>query len=156
MPIVEKERLKNNHSCRIDVNCRELCEDLNQLGITPNKSLTLNVDMERIPKNLRHHFIRGYFDGDGSLNCYQRENATYLEWELSFISSEIFLNEILVELDKKRKFFSCGQNYRFCFKSKQDIYEVLSYLYADATIFLDRKHEKMQEFMALNDYQMAT
>lgn len=154
-PIKESVRYKN-HSCYIDVNCKEMCLNLNRLGITPNKSLTLQIDLNLIPQDLRRHFIRGYFDGDGSLNYYQRPGKNYLEWELSFISSEIFLRQILKELGKERNLCTCGNNYRFCFKSKKDILEVVKYLYDDAEIFLDRKYEKVLNFKALNDYQVAT
>lgn len=154
-PIKESIR-KNNHSCYIDVNCKQLCEDLNILGITPKKSLTLQINMELIPEELQHHFIRGYFDGDGSINYYTRAYYGYKEWELSFISTEYFLNQILKSLNKERTLFSCGNNYRFCFKGKEDIKDVLKYMYHDATIYLDRKFEKVKEFCALNDYQVAT
>lgn len=154
-PIRESIRL-NNHSCYIDVNCKEFCLALNKLGITPKKSLTLKINFDLIPKELRRHFIRGYFDGDGSINNYQRENKNYLEWEISFISSEKFLTQILEELDKKRNFYSCGNNFRICFKAKEDIKDILNYLYKDATIYMDRKIEKAKEFKALNDYQGAT
>ena len=154
-PIKESVR-PNNHSCYIDVNCKEMCLALNDLGITPKKSLTLNINIKKIPKDLRRHFIRGYFDGDGSLNSYKRENHNYLEWELSFISSNKFLNQVLEELNKERKLYSCGNNYRFCFKGKKDMFEIIEYLYKDATVYLDRKYEKVLKFKALNDYQVAT
>ena len=79
-PIVESIRPKN-HSCYIDVNCKDFCLALNNLGITPKKSLTLKIDFSLIPKELRNHFIRGYFDGDGSINKYLREGKNYYEWE---------------------------------------------------------------------------
>lgn len=154
-PIKESIR-PNNHSCFIDINCKELCLALNAIGITPKKSLILEIIMEKIPKELRRHFIRGYFDGDGSLNNYQRKNSNYIEWELSFISSEKFLRQILNELERQRNLYSCGNNYRFCFKAKQDINEVIDYLYTDATVYLDRKYDKVLQFKALNDYQVAT
>lgn len=154
-PIKESIR-PNNHSCYIDVNCKQLCLDLNDLGITPKKSLTLDVDFNKIPNELRHHFIRGYFDGDGSINCYQRSTTNYLEWEISFISSKKFLNKILKEFNKERGLYSCGNNFRFCFKGKRDINDIINYLYKDATIYLDRKFEKINYFKALNDYQATT
>lgn len=154
-PIKESIR-PNNHSCYIDVNCKEFCLALNKLGITPKKSLTLKINFDLIPKELRQHFIRGYFDGDGSINNYQRENKNYLEWEISFVSSKEFLTQILKELNKKRNFYSCGNNFRMCFKAKEDIKDILKYLYKDATIYMDRKIEKAREFKALNDYQGAT
>lgn len=154
-PIIESIRPKN-HSCYIDVNCKEFCLALNNLGITPKKSLTLKIDFDLIPKELRNHFIRGYFDGDGSINKYLRKDKDCYEWEISFISSKDFLNQILEELNKKRNFYSCGNNFRISFKAKQDIEDIINYLYKDATIYMDRKIEKANEFKALNDYQGAT
>lgn len=40
--------------------------DLCKHGCVPNKSLILTFP-RTIPDNLIHHFIRGYFDGDGSV-----------------------------------------------------------------------------------------
>lgn len=155
-PIKESIRPKN-HSCYIDINCKELCLDLNKIGITPKKSLTLDINFNLIREDLRHHFIRGYFDGDGSINNYTRNEYNYLEWELSFISSKKFLEDILKEIKKERKLYSCGNNYRICFKSKKDIQDIIEYLYNDATIYMDRKKIKTIEFIkALNDYQGAT
>ena len=154
-PIKESIR-PNNHSCYIDVNCKEFCLALNELGITPKKSLSLKINFDLIPKELRNHFIRGYFDGDGSINKYQRENKKYLEWEISFVSSKMFLNQILEELKKEKNLYSCGNNFRVSFKAKNDIKDILNYLYKDATIYMDRKIEKAKEFKALNDYQGAT
>ena len=153
-PIKESIRPKN-HSCYIDVNCKEFCLALNNLGITPKKSLTLKIEFDLIPKELRSHFIRGYFDGDGSINKYSREGKNYNEWEISFTSSKDFLNQILKELNKKRNLYSCGNNFRICFKARQDIEDIINYLYKDATIYMDRKMEKAKEFKALNDYQGA-
>lgn len=155
-PIKELIRPKN-HSCYIDINCKDLCLDLNKIGITPKKSLTLDINFNLIKEDLRHHFIRGYFDGDGSINNYTRNEHNYLEWELSFVSSKKFLEDILKEIKKERKLYSCGNNYRICFKAKKDIQEIIEYLYNDATIYMNRKRIKTIEFMkALNDYQGAT
>ena len=43
--------------------------------------------------------------------------------------------------------FTRGKNFRFCYKSKQDIKEVLEYMYQDASIYLDRKYQKVLEFL---------
>lgn len=151
-PIKECVRT-NNHSCYIDVNCKELCLALNFLGITPNKSLTLNIDFNKIPLKFQKDFIRGYFDGDGSLNVYYRDKD---EWEMSFIGTKDFLNKLLKIFNKERNLYSCGNNFRFCFKSKKDIKDILDFLYKDTNIYLDRKYEKKKLFEALNDYQAAT
>ena len=40
-----------------------MAQSLIKLGCVPRKSLI--ITLPSIPKNLMHHFIRGYFDGDG-------------------------------------------------------------------------------------------
>lgn len=150
MSIKEWKRLKN-HSCYIEINSVKMCKDLFQYGITPNKSLSLKIDFEKIPQELQHHLIRGYFDGDGSLNMYEKEGYEY--WEINFIGTQHFLTYIMNFFNKKHKISTCGNNFRFNFKKGEDIKDILDILFSNATIFLDRKKEKYDKFMALNDYQ---
>lgn len=121
--------------------------DLYNIGATPKKSLTLDVDFSQIPKELIHHFVRGYFDGDCSINVYERAPYYYKGWELSFISTKIMLLHFQDFFGKPKKFFACGKNFRMCYKSKKDIEEVLEYMYHDATIYLERKYEKAMIFL---------
>lgn len=44
---------------------RQIAEDLGQFGIVPKKSLT--VPFPDVPRQFLSHFIRGVFDGDGSV-----------------------------------------------------------------------------------------
>lgn len=150
MPIKEWKRL-NNHSCYIEVNSVKICKDLFQYGITPNKSLTLEINFEKIPYSLQHHFIRGYFDGDGSLNMYEKNGHEL--WEINFIGTKHFLNYIMKFFNKQHKISTCGNNFRFNFKKGTDIKDILNILYKDATIVLDRKKNKYDSFIALNDHQ---
>lgn len=53
-----------------------ICKALDNLGMMPNKSLKLKFP-KWLNKNLYSHFIRGYFDGDGSLSLYQKPNGKY-------------------------------------------------------------------------------
>ena len=63
------KQIKNNFlSYKLEVNSSKMTDDLINLGCVPNKSLKL------LPPNLTDefisHFIRGYFDGDGSIGKY--------------------------------------------------------------------------------------
>jgi len=55
--------------CRISSRSIHLVQTLNSCGCIPNKSLMLEFPNENIfkDKSLIKHFIRGYWDGDGSL-----------------------------------------------------------------------------------------
>ena len=150
MPIKEWVRYKN-HSCYIEINSVQMCKDLLKYGITPNKSLSLKIQFDKIPEHLISHLIRGYFDGDGSLNMYEKDG--YEHWEISFIGTKHFLNYIMNFFNKRHTISTCGNNFRFNFKKGEDIKDILDTLYKNATVYLDRKKEKYQEFIALNDYQ---
>ena len=43
----------------------KLVSDIEKLGVIENKTLVLTFP--ELPTELVHHFIRGYFDGDGSV-----------------------------------------------------------------------------------------
>ena len=50
----------------------EWVKDLAKFGIVPNKSTTSTFYVDDIPVELRRHFLRGLFDGDGL--CYINES----------------------------------------------------------------------------------
>jgi len=50
---------------RIQIGSKEIFGDLLILGFMPNKSLILDFPM--VPKRFQRDFVRGYFDGDGSV-----------------------------------------------------------------------------------------
>ena len=53
--------------CRLAIASQELVDDLATLGIGPLKRHRLSFPT--VPSHLIHHFMRGYFDGDGSISA---------------------------------------------------------------------------------------
>lgn len=62
------DKTKNTHHIRYAISDKNITNDLNNLGITSNKSLTMGNIIENIPFKYRDAFIIGYFDGDGSVS----------------------------------------------------------------------------------------
>lgn len=80
---------KTKRHARLQFNSGELVECLAfNFGVKPRKSLTLGVPSLRDEENIRA-FIRGYFDGDGSL--YQRADGN---WCISFVGTKRLLTWI--------------------------------------------------------------
>lgn len=53
-----------------------MVNDLEKLGCVSNKSLILKFPTkEQVPENLTSHFLRGYFDGDGSVFLSENSNG---------------------------------------------------------------------------------
>ena len=127
--------------CRLNFRNNKIKQDLIKYGCTPNKSLTLQFP-RNIPQKLLHHFIRGYFDGDGCL-CYTEKTL-----EVSIIGTYNFLKDIcdIINIDKNR-IYDLNKNARsgrIVLGAKKDIKNFLNYIYQDAHIYLDRKYEKYQ------------
>lgn len=82
----------NNPNCQIQViqslRSQKTVNDLKRLGCTEQKSLNLTFPTkEQVPPHLLHHFIRGYFDGDGSISLYNNDYHVSIVGTESFIKS---------------------------------------------------------------------
>lgn len=118
-----------------------IVNDLINLGCVPNKSLILQYP--DIPKHLNRHFIRGYFDGDGSI-IYNENNhiVSLCSGSSEFLNSiqEIYKNEIenyqkvKILKDKRSNIYSLAKG------GKDASLRLLDYLYKDCSIYLDRKY----------------
>ena len=128
---------------RMEMRSKRICEDLIRLGCPPRKSLILEFPKDnKIPDHLFRHFLRGYFDGDGTVGIYGK-NKTHFTWGI--ISSVMFVDgwrkhfgPIVGKLgnltDKIRYHVVnyCGRDSFIRFRD---------YIYKDATIFFVRKHK---------------
>ena len=135
----------------------KIVKDLFKHGCINKKTYKLNFPI--LAENLIRHFIRGYFDGDGSISitkfkAYQNKKGkinngytrtvNFTSGSLSFLMdiqnilhTKINTTNLKVGLYKKA--------YRIHWYSRNDINNVYNYLYKDSTIFLERKKEKFIE-----------
>lgn len=60
---------KNHKIATLSINSVYLVNKLESLGVYNKENRT---SIPKLPNNLIHHFIRGYFDGDGCLSIYQQ------------------------------------------------------------------------------------
>ena len=64
---------ENYKCCSISIVNDHLVNSLNNKGVLYKKSKILTFPtIQQVPKNLLFHFIRGYFDGDGSVYEYSK------------------------------------------------------------------------------------
>ncbi len=97
-----KKQVKGNTAYRLQIGSKELFEDLRRLGLIENK--THRIRLPKIPEAYTKDFIRGYFDGDGSVWEGRRKDRTKktLVLQVVFTScSFIFLKELLSLLKTK-------------------------------------------------------
>lgn len=120
-------------------------QDLIDLGVTPRKSLRLQLPP--VPDIYFNYFLRGYFDGDGCVNIYTQKNRPHLFLQVIFTSGcKSFLEKIssklfdFLQVQSKVGFYSGA--YRLSYKTKQCL-KVLAYMYKSLNLvpFLGRKYK---------------
>lgn len=136
---------ESTNSCRLTMCNKEMCEDLIKLGITPRKSLTLKFPESLDPPLIRH-FIRGYFDGDGSIS----KSKKSITFKLSMLGTYEFLSSIRMHYDcgvplKKDKRHT--NNTYYMYYRVGPALELLESIYKDSNIFLTRKKELYEYIM---------
>lgn len=131
-----------------------ICNDLFVLGCFPRKSLTLKFPTHRqVPDYLIHHFIRGYFDGDGGIAICKNKDRP-LEAQIGFTSSRDFCLALQEFLRDKKIINTClttKDNTLACSivgGGSNQIYRLYKFLYEDCEdLFLTRKKEKFEKFL---------
>ena len=136
-------------SARILIEDNHLFDSLVTLGAVPRKSLV--AKFPNIPSDLEMFFIRGYFDGDGCLSKHKTRHNTD-EFEFSLVGTREMLEAIIERLPvnhnikMKQRFPERNVNnwtVKYC--GNQQTYKVMSLLYKDAKIYLERKYIKYLE-----------
>lgn len=129
---------------------QKIKEDLQKYSIVPNKTFCLKPPI-LLPKVYWIDYIRGYFDGDGSINSLQNGKSLrwqicsatpeILEWIVNFLYTDYNIPKVSI-LSQKRK----GVLYYFQYSTRatQEIYKIL---YTPNSFFLKRKKDYFQEII---------
>jgi hypothetical protein len=127
---------------RLHIFNRNIYRDLVNIGLKPHKSL--DVHFPKVPKVYLSHFIRGCWDGDGSVGFYEgRYSARFFCGSLSFIGglagqiSRAGLPQRRIQIRYTRRgnpFYTI----KFGQKDTARLYEFL-YKDTDSSYYLERK-----------------
>lgn len=148
----------------------ELVKDLINQGCIQNKSKVLKFPLN-IKDELIHHFIRGYFDGDGSVWQGKRKKMVVrdstkksgfrerivhnVKFNLTGTESIIKgIQKILIEkANFKNNIINTSKNIENCvqleYSGRGQMKKFYDFIYKDATVFLERKNKKFKEILNL-------
>ena len=137
-----------SETCYIRFHSKKLISDLKKWGCIPNKTGKLN-ELPNIKDDLIRHFIRGYFDGNGT--CGQVKDAPNC-FKVGFYGSYDFVCNInkrikeegLVTETSVYKRGECDSSLSYTTLQVYDFFN--KYFYEGASIFLHRKKDKFIEF----------
>jgi hypothetical protein len=123
---------------RLLITSESMYEDLVSLGMVERKSLILSPP--KLDPEMRRHFIRGYFDGDGS--------AT--KGLIKFCGTSEMLEWISDELGATRVYWSKRHddeknNHQIEIARKSDLITATNIMYDSSHRFLQRKYDKLSK-----------
>lgn len=131
---------------KLIINSIKICSDLELYGITPAKTGYETIPYN-IPNNMVRHFMRGFFDGDGSI--FKRKQDSKIYHTISFTcASKIMLKEIKNVFNSILSLKSVcsiteesrGKNaYDMRIHCAEDIVKIRDYFYNDSHCYLNRK-----------------
>lgn len=143
---------KNKKYFQLSIISDHIVNTLEKLGCVQNKSLILKFPV--INSILIPHFIRGYFDGDGSVFYHTQKikNKIYKYKGIHICGTYEFLNSIKIELHnnkilnthekclykEKRKKTNC---WGLKLLSNKRTNKFLNYIYSNSSICMERKYK---------------
>ena len=136
-------------SVLLNISSKVMVEDLVKLGCTVKKTFTLTFPTEdQVPLELIHHFMRGYFDGDGCIYVHEKFRCS-----VSLTGTYQFLDKYQEVVNKfigktnRLKLTKCHTNsyiYSLVYGGNQQVKKIYDFLYKNATVYLNRKKEKFE------------
>jgi len=144
----------NTFAYQLQIRNPIITNDLMKLGIFPRKTSHLNPI--KVPQKYFNSFVRGFFDGDGTVYIYKVNNTPQIK--VDFISTSyhfignlnsricdnlgIPLKNIHRQIPKNRKRLL---KYSICFYI-DDCERLYKFMYKNASIFLNRKHRVFKKW----------
>lgn len=128
---------------KILLTSQKTVDDLKRLGVKENKTMTLVFpDTLKVPTSLVRHFVRGYFDGDGTIYCYKHKKYSHINYHVSFTGTKEMIDGIKRFLNKEVVICSRHNAFYINIGGNPQVKNILDMLYKDASVYLERKHNK--------------
>lgn len=141
---------------RIIMSSQKTVDDLISHGCVKQKSLILKPPIN-VPDDLINHFIRGFFDGDGSIFWNKSEFEHHNSWNtpsysVSITSTKEMIDWIIDQVgfgnlkkeERREKTWYYKQN------GNKKVKAFCEYIYKDATIFMERKYKLYQDLVKIS------
>jgi hypothetical protein len=131
----------------IEITSDNLIDDLARFNVVPNKTFIYSMPKWLADHPLIHHFIRGYFDGDGCIGFYYHKGCSCLQGQFNMLGTEMFTTQcrdilIINCALSKNKILKRENIFSITYGGNKAISRIYNFLYKDSTIYLDRKYNK--------------
>lgn len=138
---------------QLEIYSSHMCQVLEKLGMVQNKSLVLTFPTF-LDESLYVHFIRGYFDGDGSF-CPHYTKKGWFQALVTITSTEVFcescLNIIRRETGVGGGIYDASSHNGITkviyISGTNQAKKFFEWLYKDAELYLKRKHDLYIQYL---------
>lgn len=130
-----------HNMCSVRVYSKEMVEDLINDGVVENKTFIVKFP-EFLDEKLIRHFIRGYFDGNGSVCEDKKTNLARCNFTTASISLAESIKDFLISNNVKCYITKCNNIYQCNVRGMKNVDVFKKLMYEDSTVFLDRKFNK--------------
>ena len=147
-----KKNKEGHEYCTLRIYSKHICNKLTELGYPRAKSFIIKYP-QWLRDNLHNHFIRGLFDGDGSLKC----NKKTKEWTWRLTSTKDICDPINILFSKELSLYtqtyyisdSENNTWQMETAGNEKIHKILKWLYNDSTedIRLSRKYYRYEKLV---------
>lgn len=159
MTTIREKEVYTKTASEINIASKILISDLINLGFGPNKTY-LDLKIPLIKESLVRHFLRGYFDGDGSIigsvrkpNPKNREKSYRVSRAFNIDSKKISILEdiktylLKYNINVNINYIKRDDMYRLVTSSQSEIEKLFHLLYDESNFYLTRKFEKFNYYV---------
>lgn len=128
---------------RLEFNSKTLCNDLINLGVTPRK--TGFEILPKVPDEYRFDYLRGLFDGDGSIYFNEKSKSKWSRTAVFAItcSNKNYLEDLRLKICPLGKIRVGNNTFDWRIQKQSDIRSIASLMYVNSNFSLKRKRDKM-------------
>jgi hypothetical protein len=147
---VPYENPKHKDQLRLLICNKHISEQLSLLGCVRNKTHRVTYPHWLDPK-LDSHFIRGYFDGDGSIFTAKR---SIFQVVFTIVGTQAFCEAIqrkFAEIGIESRVDKSRTTYAVTVTNRKRVFPLMAWLYKDSKIYMERKFLKYHEIKSRID-----
>ena len=140
----------------LNFSSKKVANDLRKLGLYPKKYLTIDK-IPNIRDELKRHFLRGYFDGDGSISKYihkfkkTNKEYSYVKGKMCIIATEKMLEDFIKTFNIEHYYISQSKTKEMKYiqiESKKELNRIYNLMYEDCCICNMTKKEKWDNLIS--------
>lgn len=152
-PLLYYKDNRGGEYCRLNITNKHIAIRLLELGMTPNKTLSITYPKWLKPE-LHSHFIRGMSDGDGYISArIEGSKAKKYQYQATIVGTEEICNSMCAilnaECDCSAHVYSIGKDRNLLIKTlsicgRDNVNKYLDYIYkdSDTSLRLERKYQR--------------